>query len=294
MKNYLKNIKIYALGVCAIGALSTSCEEEAAFDQLDTVFESYQDGIQNLDEEGIDCGGGTGVTCPTCDDFILNRDEVEFDCGGAFCEPCLEAPRAKSFPGAEDLPIFFTFETDRPSGGKNLVPNFAYRTPPVQPTQTNDFFPGVDDPAGSDLKVGRIVRRDDGRAGGFEDFKFQPQPQNIDFSEFHKFKLDVFVPSSNDFTGTLVPQVELILHDNNDGNFWQRWTIITVPIDAADFDKWITLDFDGTNAVSTGVVGLPQIPLTENGNYNNYTIRFGGSGHNAPGEYYAKDFRPYK
>ncbi len=45
------------------------------------------DGVQNGDETGVDCGGSTCPACPTCDDGIQNGDETGVDCGGP-CAPC--------------------------------------------------------------------------------------------------------------------------------------------------------------------------------------------------------------
>lgn len=48
------------------------------------------DGIQNGDETGVDCGGSTCSDCPvipTCDDGIQNGNETGLDCGGD-CAPC--------------------------------------------------------------------------------------------------------------------------------------------------------------------------------------------------------------
>ena len=45
------------------------------------------DGVQNGDETGIDCGGSSCPACPTCDDGIQNGDETGVDCGGS-CDPC--------------------------------------------------------------------------------------------------------------------------------------------------------------------------------------------------------------
>jgi hypothetical protein len=45
------------------------------------------DGIQNGDETGIDCGGSCPDACATCDDGIQNGDETGIDCGGS-CAPC--------------------------------------------------------------------------------------------------------------------------------------------------------------------------------------------------------------
>lgn len=46
------------------------------------------DGIQNGDETGVDCGGPECPACPTCSDGIQNGDELGVDCGGADCAPC--------------------------------------------------------------------------------------------------------------------------------------------------------------------------------------------------------------
>lgn len=46
------------------------------------------DGFQNGDEEGVDCGGSNCPACPTCDDGIQNGDEEGVDCGGSRCAPC--------------------------------------------------------------------------------------------------------------------------------------------------------------------------------------------------------------
>ena len=45
------------------------------------------DGIQNGQETGVDCGGPTCPVCPTCNDGIKNGDETGIDCGGS-CAPC--------------------------------------------------------------------------------------------------------------------------------------------------------------------------------------------------------------
>lgn len=46
------------------------------------------DGVQNQDETGVDCGGAICNACPTCDDGIQNQDETGVDCGGAICNAC--------------------------------------------------------------------------------------------------------------------------------------------------------------------------------------------------------------
>ena len=48
------------------------------------------DGIQNGDETGVDCGGSCPNTCnpPTCNDGIQNGDETGVDCGGSCPNTC--------------------------------------------------------------------------------------------------------------------------------------------------------------------------------------------------------------
>ena len=278
LKKINSKIRLWMLVVGVFG-LTLSCEEQKFFDEIGPTVASYRDGIQNLDEEGVDCGGGSGVVCPSCSDGILNQGEEGIDCGGP-CEMCIPTPRADELASGP-LPYYFTFEANDPDSGRNLVPL-------AQANQGVTFNLGAPDPAGSDDLVGQILRPQNGPFGGFEDFKFQPQAGPIDFSSYNKFTLDVYIPSSNDFSGNLQPLVELVLHDNVDGNFWQRWTVIPIIVDVADFDSWITLRFDGTNAVSDNDGTL----LPDNMTYDNITLRFGGSGHTEAGEFYIKDFKP--
>jgi hypothetical protein len=72
-------------GIDCGGSFCPPCEVEPTCD----------DGIQNGDEEGVDCGGSFCPPCevePTCDDGIQNGDEEGVDCGGSFCPPCEVEP----------------------------------------------------------------------------------------------------------------------------------------------------------------------------------------------------------
>jgi hypothetical protein len=46
------------------------------------------DGLQNGDETGIDCGGSCQNACPTCGDGTQNGDETGVDCGGSCPNAC--------------------------------------------------------------------------------------------------------------------------------------------------------------------------------------------------------------
>ncbi len=45
------------------------------------------DGIQNGNETGVDCGGSCADACPSCTDGMMNGDETGVDCGGS-CNAC--------------------------------------------------------------------------------------------------------------------------------------------------------------------------------------------------------------
>jgi hypothetical protein len=49
---------------------------------------SCEDGVQNGQETGVDCGGPDCPACPTCNDGIQNGQETGIDCGGPACEAC--------------------------------------------------------------------------------------------------------------------------------------------------------------------------------------------------------------
>ncbi len=75
------------------------CEPEIGENNENCVFDcpTCSDGVQNGDEEGIDCGGAVCEPCPvppepTCVDEIKNGDEEGIDCGGS-CPPCSECAR---------------------------------------------------------------------------------------------------------------------------------------------------------------------------------------------------------
>ncbi len=75
------------------------------------------DGIQNGDEEGVDCGGSTGFPCPppNCNDGIQNGTETGIDCGDMI-EPsiCGECPDPTCDDGIQNIHI--ELNEDLPAG----------------------------------------------------------------------------------------------------------------------------------------------------------------------------------
>jgi hypothetical protein len=58
------------------------------FRDPNVVEETCDDGIQNGDEEGVDCGGSCPEECNSCSNGRLDDDEEGVDCGGACLAPC--------------------------------------------------------------------------------------------------------------------------------------------------------------------------------------------------------------
>ncbi|MCA9477863.1 MAG: hypothetical protein KC535_01820 [Nanoarchaeota archaeon] len=69
-------------------------------------------GVKDIDEEGIDCGGSDCEICETCYDDKLNNYEVEVDCGGPNCNAC-----SNCFNGIQDYQ-----ETGLDCGGPSCEP----------------------------------------------------------------------------------------------------------------------------------------------------------------------------
>ena len=245
-----------------------SCEKETALPAYDTV-PSHHDGIQNLDEEGVDCGGSSGVVCPSCTDGIQNQDEEGVDCGGICGNPCPEAtPRFDQLVGT-GLPYFHTFETEE--SHVNLSEIEANSV-------TVDY--AFTDPAGSEGLVTRYNRPEGLVADGFSDFKFEVFSAPIDFSVYNKFELDVYIPSSNSFDGPFTPTAEVIFLDSSNPEFWTTWTVLSVTIDEADFDSWVTARFDGGPGLAGATI------------YDQIALRIGGSNHQNAATFYMRDFIP--
>ncbi len=269
MKNIVQLKSFFKYGIFALGLiLVASCEDDEPEFNF-AILPSYHDGIQNLDETGVDCGGGSGVACPNCSDGVQNGNETGVDCGGPDCSECPEAtPRFDALQGL-GLPYFHTFEL-----AESGVELFEADNNSV----TLDF--GVPDPNGSDQIVGRYTRPEGNVADGFSDFKFATFGSTIDFSAYNKFTLDVFMPSSNTYDDNLVPLVEIILLDSTNPAFWETWTVLSKVVDPADFDSWVTIGLNGGDALAAATI------------YDTIAIRIGGSNHQNPAVFYIRDFVP--
>jgi PKD repeat protein len=131
----------------------------------------------------------------------------------------------------------------------------------------------------SDPEDGSNTVADYNRSGNFAYTNAQfVMDHRMDLTERNKFELDVYFPSSNDYSGGLNPTAAVKLQNSlMGGNAWMTQTEVLITVADEDFDQWITLEFD-FSAVADSV------------NYDQVVVQLGGEGHNAPGQFYFDNF----
>lgn len=93
-------------GYC-IGALTADVVQDAGAGKLKAKFDpnapTCVDGLQNGDEDGIDCGGTFCAACPSCSNGFQDGDETGVDCGGscAACPTCSDGIQNGSETGVD-------------------------------------------------------------------------------------------------------------------------------------------------------------------------------------------------
>ena len=98
----------------------------------------------------------------------------------------------------------------------------------------------------------------------------------LDLSQRNVFKLRVYFPSTNDYSGSLTPTVAVKLQNSlKGGDAWQTQTEIKDTI--SQFDQWVTVEFD-FSAIADSV------------NYDQIVVQLGGEGHNEAAQFYFDDF----
>ncbi|PLX14504.1 MAG: hypothetical protein C0598_01180 [Marinilabiliales bacterium] len=124
------------------------------------------------------------------------------------------------------------------------------------------------DPVDTDNTVADYVR-----SGSFQWTNAQIElDHRIDLSERNKFEVDVYLPSSNDYSGDMPAQVSMKLQNSlYVENAWWTQTEIVLPVTV--FDEWVTLLFDFED-------------ISTNTDYDKIVIQMGGEGHWVPGQFY--------
>jgi PKD repeat protein len=99
----------------------------------------------------------------------------------------------------------------------------------------------------------------------------------MDLSERNRFEMKAYFPSSNDYSGLLLPKVEIKLQNSLLGDLAYTTQSVASNI-VSDFDQWLTLEFD------FGFASAIQ-------DYDQVVVQFGGEGHFVPGIFWFDDLK---
>lgn len=140
---------------------------------------------------------------------------------------------------------------------------------------------GVADPAGAGVDVAEYFR-----AGTYQELQFQRE-NDIQFDNFTTVSLDVYMPSSNDYSGTLTQDIAIIIGEASETEEW--WTgHIQYDVTATVLDEWVTYTFN-LDAPTSGPGMGSYTPYT-NDKLDFFAISLGGGGHDATGTFYIRNF----
>ena len=172
-------------------------------------------------------------------------------------------PTGNDYPNQTPTAFFNTFASTGAADVDGLIPTESAVT----------ITPGVADPAGG-TPVGEYIR---GTAEAFSDLKFALD-YDIQLTNFTTVSVDVYFPSSNDYSGALSQQVDIFIADaGEDAQFWTTWELYVDDTQTAQ-DEWVTITFNLGNALNRE--DLDMIGL-----------KIGGENHFEDGTFYVRNFK---
>ncbi|MFK7973030.1 MAG: PKD domain-containing protein [Bacteroidia bacterium] len=144
---------------------------------------------------------------------------------------------------------------------------------------------GVDDPTDpAATKVGQFNRTN----AQYQELKFQTSPtkNDIEFTNMTTITLEVYLPSSNDYSNKLTRQVLVGIADQSQTAQW--WTDFYQYESATELnlDEWIPLTFDISMPNSGGGAGTPM----DRNDLDMLFINIGGADHTETGTFYVRNF----
>jgi PKD repeat protein len=181
-------------------------------------------------------------------------------------------------PDLTPTEMWNTFET---SSSFELLDTAAVYSPAGGGTAANgmDFTMGVADPAGVGVNIGQYDR-----IGTYQELQFMME-YDIQFDNFTTLSVDVYMPSSNDYSGTLTKDIAIVIGEASQTDGW--WTgHIQYDAVAEVMDEWVTYTFE-LNAPTSGPGGYTPFERTD---LDFFAISLGGGGHEAPGTFYIRNF----
>ncbi len=147
---------------------------------------------------------------------------------------------------------------------------------------------GVDDPTDATAtKVGKYIRN----AGtDFQELQFKLDPLNaINFENLSTITMDVYMPSSNDYSGDLTDNVFIGFGATECPPDWFTDQHEYQEV-AVEKDTWVTITFDLTDPA---YVAQPDNGATvfDRNDLDMIYIAIGGAGHGVGGEFFMRNFK---
>jgi len=148
---------------------------------------------------------------------------------------------------------------------------------------------GFADPAGSADLVGEFYRSN----AQFQELQFQTSPEknDINFSNMSMASIDVYFPSTNDYTGTLTKNVIIGLADVSNTEQW--WTDHQqYEVDGSGFaeDEWIKITFDLNSPTFVANPDNGNTPYDRT-DYDMIFLNIGSSNHTQDGVFFVRNLR---
>ncbi len=188
----------------------------------------------------------------------------------------VEPPYGEDLPDLTPTEMWNTFETS----SSFVVLDTAGVYPGTGPAANGVAFTmAVADPAGSATNVGQYDR-----IGTYQELQFQMN-NDIQFDNFTTVSIDVYMPSSNDYSGTLTKDIAIVIGEASQTEQW--WTgHIQYDAVATVMDEWITFTFNLDSPTS----GAGSYTPFERTDLDFFAVSLGGGGHDAPGTFYIRNF----
>ena len=108
---------------------------------------------------------------------------------------------------------------------------------------------------------------------------------DIQFDNFTTVSVDVYMPSSNDYSGSLTKGIAIVIGEASQTDGWWNGHI-QYDDEATVMDEWVTYTFNLDSPTS----GPGAYTPFEREDLDFFAISLGGGGHEDPGIFYIRNF----
>lgn len=188
----------------------------------------------------------------------------------------IQPPYGEDLPDLTPTEMWNTFETST----SFVVLDTAGVYPGDGPAANSmTFAMDVADPAGAGTNCGQYDRW-----GMWQELQFMMK-NDIQFDNFTTVSLDVYVPSSNDYSGSLTKGIAIVIGEASQTEGWWNGHI-QYDAEATVMDEWVTYTFD-LDSPTSGPGGYTPFERTD---LDFFAISLGGGGHEDAGVFYIRNF----